>query len=100
MSDNCCTFVVLFRGAGNTIKTAVTPMNLYLITDSDGWTDCYCYTSAAEAMDAANDLFARDAWANTLTMKVHKLNGQTRTRTLYAVLVRDADGFQVEFPEK
>lgn len=97
MSDNCCTFVVSNRGAGNTIKTAVTHMYLYLITDSDGWVDWDCYTSADKAISNAKVLIMRKEWDNTQHMKVLKLNSRTHTCTRLALVRRGEHGARVEF---
>lgn len=96
MSDNCCTFVVSFRGAGNTIKTAVTPMKLYFAKDNTGYVSVACHKTLAEMVVRCKNLLNRPAFSDSTHFVVYEADSRLESVNARRCVRRDGDGFLVD----
>lgn len=74
MSDKSRNFVVSFRGAGNTIKTAVHIMKLYFIQDEKHWMSEELFKNPEQAIEKSQTLLGRKPWEDTQYFDIYEVD--------------------------
>lgn len=96
MSDNCRTFVVSLRGAGNTIKTAVTHMKLYFAIDDTGYVSCATRRTLNEIIDVCKNRLTMPAFQDVESFIVWEADSVMESCKPRRCVRRDGDGFLVD----
>lgn len=96
MSDNCCNFVASNRGAGNTIKTAVTHMKLYFAIDNTGYVSCACRKTLNEIIEVCKNRLSRPAFSDSTHFVVWEADSKYDSCNARRCVRRDGDGFVID----